>query len=320
MAGFNCTCTSGGIGNIGIPDCAAVFSRVERNIFLSTYDSNGDKSGIPSTAIVNGVIPESYFIGKLDAVNAKDRWHITPKTHDSVTLGRTDDQEETTASGNIYFLDSGVKTVSFQIKKLPGSLIGELKSCNSISTYEIGQDGELLGEYSDNGTIFYPLLIQDGTFKANNFPKGNDAEQYIEISYNLDKTAKESNFLMLSRETIGLTNLLKAKSISGYTLSATTGATQSDTQLFVTAESFIGGTAFNLNKLREATVTAEWTIIDTVNGNAVITPTSITESTNGDYVFNIPSTTSTFDISFTKVRTSVESRGATSNTTLSLTN
>lgn len=316
MSGFNCTCGTGGIGNIGLNDCYAVFTKTRRNIFMSSEDSSGNKFGVPSSVIVDGKIPESYFISKFNALDPADRWHITPKTYDSVVISRTDDEEETTPSGNTYILEKGVKTFVGQIKRTPLGLSGQLESCGSVSTFELGQNGELLGEYNEDGTLFYPLLIQDGSFKARNFPSADGVEQYLEITYQLDKTAKESNFIVLSKETIPEVDLLKAKSVTGYNLTETAPA--SATQLFVTGESMMLGTFGDYYKLREATVLTDWTI---EVGGVPVVPTAITEGADGDYTIDIPSTpASSFDISFMKDRTSLTKVGATSNNVLTVSN
>tara|TARA_R110002020_G_scaffold40164_5_gene118930 strand:+ start:7214 stop:8179 length:966 start_codon:yes stop_codon:yes gene_type:complete len=311
MAQFACSCGDG-MGKLGLFDCFDVATATQRDIFVQTYDSEGNRNGIPSptqdpSAWENGKLKESYIISMLDNPDPTKRWNITWKTYNNITPGRTEDKVETTGDDSIFVLSNGVGTFEGQIKKVPTawtSLITQ-GSCSDFSTFNIGQGGELSGETSADGTFLYPLRIQKGSLTAKSFAKTNDAEQYVQINYQLSKLADEGSFITLQANSIEA-DMLNAQSLTGYVLTEVAGST--DTNLLVSATSGKFGQAFNYKALIGATESTDWTVLD---GVTPVVVTSVTETSDGNYDLLIPTNPATaLTISYLKTRTSATAFGA----------
>ena len=115
---FNCTCETGGIGNLGLPKCNSLLGVVSKLIIVPTYDNDGNRNSIAFSDLIAGILPDSYIVGKLNNSDASKRWYPTAKTFDEVVIGRTDRTTQTTSSGAIYELLKGQRKFRSRIRFL----------------------------------------------------------------------------------------------------------------------------------------------------------------------------------------------------------
>tara|TARA_R110002126_G_scaffold57442_1_gene152195 strand:+ start:6250 stop:7185 length:936 start_codon:yes stop_codon:yes gene_type:complete len=305
MATFNCSCGTGGIGNLGLPSCSDLLQVVARVIILPTYADDGTRNSILSSDFSAGVLPANFINAKLIETDASKRWNITDKLFDEVEISNTDRTTQTTSSGAMYELLQGVVTFSGKLYKRPPAYKGQLNSakCGENSVYLVDTTGRLMGEVSDDGLTLFPLELQEGSIVAEWFPKSDSSESYVSFDFQLDRIVSSENFLTIPSGNI-TENLKKAESLIDVALVEGTG-TQSVTTLFVDANYSLYGTFGNKGALEGKVGLTAWDI-DGAN------PTAVTEATPGVYELTVANTSPAI-VKYVEVRTSATTKGFESN-------
>lgn len=305
MAVFNCSCGTGGIGNLGLPSCTDLLQVVSRLIIVPTYDDNGNRNSILATDFVGGLLPAGYVNSKLIDIDASKRWYVTDKLFDEVEITNTDRTTQTTSSGAMYELLQGVLSYTAKLYKRPPAYKGQLNTakCGENSVYFVDTTGRLMGEVSSDGTELWPAELQEGSWIAEWFPKSDTSESYVSLDFQLDRIVSSENFLTVPSGNI-TENLRKAESLIDIALVEGTG-TQSVTELFVDANYSLYGTFGNKGALEGKTALTDWNI-----GGA--NPTAVVEASPGVYTLTVANT-SPATVKYVEGRTSATSKGFESN-------
>jgi len=318
MAGFNCTCGTGGIGNLGLPPCNDLLQVVARLVIVPTYDDDGAKNSIKSTDFVDGKLPDGYINSKLIEADASKRWYVTDKFFDEVEISNTDRTTQTTSSGAMYELLQGVVTFTGKLFKRPPSYKGQLNSakCGENSVFFVDTTGRLMGEVSTDGTELFPLEMQEGSIIAEYFPKSDSSESYVSFDFQLDRVVSSENFLTIPAANIE-ENLKKSESLIDITIAEPTPQESSTASVVFTANYALFGTFGNMGTL-EGKVGVDgsdanwWTV--TVNGSTG----SIASVTEDDGKYTITPTapftsTDTVVVKYEENRTKSTAKGFESN-------
>ena len=313
---FSCSCGAGRIGNLGLPACSDLLQVVSRVIIVPTYDYDGNRNAISSSDFTDGLLTDGFINGKLIESDPSKRWYITDKLFDEVEITNTDRTTQTTSSGAIYELLNGVMSFSAKLYKRPPSYSGQLhtSTCNENAVYLVDTTGRLMGEVSTDGDYLYPLELQEGSVVSEWFPKSDTSESYVSFMFQLDRVVSPENFLTIPSANIN-ENLKKAESLIDVNLSATSGATQSTTNIFISAEYDLYGT-FNAKGALEGKTGVSpvyWSVVDP-SGTA-ITLTAVTEGDAGEYTLSgsFTNRTEPYTVSYVEARTVATAKGFESN-------
>ncbi len=303
---FSCSCGSG-IGSLGVPSCVKQFGLSYRDIFVNTYDFAGNRNGIPVSAFVNGVLPESYLLSFFDASDTSYRWSITPDKYEEVAPSRTERQTQESATGTIKVLRKGVDTFEGQLWNVPKFFSENINkaNCNEISVYKIDEAGNVAGEVSADGSMFYPLLIEKGSLNAESFDATPTTGAYTRITYQLSRLVNEGNYLTISRGQLGA-DLRTARSLIEVDLKL---VSTTATEVVVDASNGNFGNFASPFKVVGADLITDWLVRDATT-NANIALTSVDDVIDGRYKLTFASTpTTAVFVYFKKTRTSIASLG-----------
>lgn len=310
MSNFACKCGDG-FGNLGLPKCAVGENPIFKDIFVPTFAADGTKNKILSTDLVDGKLPESFVLGKLNASNPADRWYPTPVDYEELNPSRTDRIQQTTARGTIYDIWKGVSVFEARLIDVPFSFASEIEKgkCIEMSVYHVSSTGELMGEVSDDGTEFFPRRIQKNSLTADSYPATDTEKAYTLIRYQLDRLANEGNFLTLSGSEVDLREL---EGLIPVTLSQ--GSTPNTTTLlYIDARIKYG--SFNNQEFVGKSDVGDWNAVN-ADTDAVLTLSGVTESPEGTYELTLsaPLVGGSVKVNYVETRTSVEDKGYASNT------
>jgi hypothetical protein len=302
MAKVECFCGVGGIGNLGTPDCLDPFNLVVRITIVPTYKDNGERNSIPIADFdENGMLPDGYFNAKLIDVNRDQRHYMVTGLFDDVDMTNTDDNTFTSPNGAMYELLQGVPTFNGKIYEMPPSYSGKLNSakCGENSVYLWDKNGSAMGQISEDGTELFPLPIQKGSLSSRYQFELNGSPSYVDLKFQLDRTASVDKFLTISSKNIS-ENMLIAQSLIDVTLKEGAG-TQSITTLYVDAEYTCYGTASKKGSLQGKVELTDWDV-DGIN------PTAVVEASEGKYELTVANT-SPATVTYVENRVSVTRKG-----------
>lgn len=279
MSQLFCECGSA-YQNTGGKSCPIVVKTKKKDFFVPLYASDGTRNAIQDSDFVDGVLPDSYIVARLNDPDPLKRWYPTPDKYENVTPGRTDTLTEEFNSGRVERLESGVRNFEGDIINQDSTLAPKLLSfgCSDFGTFEVFADGALRGEQSDDGTLLYPLQIESGTLDVYDVEtvEGTSAQR-IKVTYQFSRYVNEANFRVILGSSIetdllmvnglldGEINVLTAPPITAATFSANV--------------TFTCYNAFNtVNYIQGLDVVADWELLD---GVTPVTISSI-DDLNGD--------------------------------------
>lgn len=306
MAQEGCFCGTGGVGNLGLPNCTNALDVVARLIFMDTYDNDGNENSIKESDLVDGKIPADFFNAKLIEPDPSKRWYITDKLFDEVELTNSDRTTQTTSSGAIFELLKGQTMFTGKQWGRPAAYSGQLNTigCGEKSVYFVDIQGGMGGETSKDGTRFLPMQLQEGSVVSQHNFKTDTSKDYVSLDFQLDRIVSLDRFLTLPASAI-TENLKKAESLIDVKLVATDGATQSITTLFIDANYSLYGTYGNLGAMEGKLALTSWDI-DGVN------PTAVVESSEGVYELTVANTSPAI-VKYVEERTLATIKGYESN-------
>ena len=307
VTNFACSC-DGGIGNLGVPGCVETFGLSFRDIFMNTTAKDGTRNSIKSSDLVNGKVPASFLLEKLNEPDPSKRWYITPDNYEEVAPARTDRQTVESATGTIKSLRNGVKTFLGELWDVPSQWSAKLNkaSCNQISVFKIDEGGAMAGVSSNDGLEFFPLTIQKGSLNAESFDATPAKSAYTSVTYQLSRIVNEGLYLTLSADDFEV-DIREAKSLIEFDITQNTVETNTATEIYFNALNTTYGTFGSPHALEGASGLTDWTVL---NGLTPVVPSAVEEISAGVYKLTIPSTpTVDLTVSFNKTRMSIDAFG-----------
>jgi len=256
----------------------------------STFDSNGDKNFIDTTATLDATFFDDMLnAGRSGATNTDDKQRIYPiGAFKNVEDVRGDDITESFNDASTAFIQEGTRTFNGIIVDRPSpTLLGKMKSwrCSQISAYIIDIDGNIYGNGAESGKLF-PFRLNSESWSPK-FMKTADttvAKLQLDFSYSKDE-ADEDIKMILAEETTP-----DVRDLEGLIDVNAAAATSISTTGFVTELSFDYGSAVTAQTFKGA-VLADFDLYNETSTSAVVI-TSVTESPDGTYTFVIPAQTS----------------------------
>lgn len=300
-----CECGSG-LNNLGVNSCFNTMKTIKKHIFVSLYDSDGNRNSIATSDLVDGKLTEDYVAGKLFNTDPSAKWYPTPNVYENVESTRTDPTTEDLQSGTTIRIQDGVQTFLGYLVQVDPTLAQRIQgnSCNDFGVYEVDLDGSIRGEKSGDGTELYPIKINKGSLNSSEVPMVEGTSvQKVMVSFQFDGTVSEINLIKIESSNIEF-DMLKIASMIDGVLSETGGATQSETNLFVDFDTKFGGSFGSPIPVRGKTEITDWAVVDSSLG--VVTISGVTENPDGSYDLTITGVTAPETLQVTYVVNSTD--------------
>ena len=272
MAACDCNVV---FGNTGVADCVSIGSVTYRLIGVPTYDSTGVKNYIDTTTTLDS----AYFTALINQTDDSKRWYPLPPML-NVEDVRGEDLTESFNDGSTAFIQEGARTFTgITIKKPSPELLGKMKSwrCSTISLFVIDIDGNILGDGSEAGKL-YPFKVDSETWSPKYMKTTDSTKAKIQIDYTYSKDEVDENIKMIAASETSI----DVKDLEG--LQDVTGTVDT-----IIATGFTGtfkgiyGTAVSANLIK-GLLLADFVLYNETTTSA-ITLTSVTETSDGVYVF-----------------------------------
>ncbi len=276
-----CKCENLGLGNTGLPNCQPLMGVDSKIIMVPTINSDGVKNSYDASVELSQAVLDAL----INEADASKRWYPLPKMENQ-TSDRADSVTETSASGTIARVKSGVRTETLELWSQSPTLLRALEEakCSDFSIFVIDDSGNLIGMCLDDTTNLYPVRIDKGSLDYKYVKATNTTVGKVQLSYQWLEIEKDSNLSMMTADTVtadaaGSTGLLDVNAT--YTAITTDGFTATLETIYGAKGALIKDQGLEVGDFALYNVTQD----------ASITITSVTE-TAGVYVFVIPTQTS----------------------------
>ncbi len=273
-----------GFGNTGFyQNCDSNF-KVMRGIFIvPTFDADGVRNMVAA-----GTEIDDDFIS--DAINEADplkRWYPLMPI-EAATSEREDPTIFTNPSGAKEFVKDGVKNLSFELRRRGSEFKGQIESCpcSELSFFAIDADGKLRGLITgvNVDSDFFPIPIQSGSFYSKLIDATEENPEHLRVDFQFDLTVKDSLLRTYPSNLLTANNLLSTKGLydvfSAVTGISTTGFTVDLTTIYSDGD-----------KYKPTGLLMADFVLNNLTDPAVVTVTSVTETSPGVYVFVTPAQT-----------------------------
>lgn len=281
-----CSCNSG-ILNTGLPNCIEEIKEFRAMYLVQTFDSTGAKNKILSTDTVD----DAFVLDKINEADTSKRWYPITELEE-VGGERADAVYKTSNSGTQKFVKDGVRTGSAQRWSGDPAFEKAIAStkCSNISAFFVDANNKVIGIV--DGEDLLPIRLQKSTLNCKAvFATGAEPQYWMlnwqwddrEKDYNLGYIEPSADCDMLSYNgLIDIESAVSNISQTGFTLTLTTkfGALGNKGKLtgLVAGDfySAVGGTASRLYNVTDSTA---------------VTISSVSETSDGVYVFTFSSQT-----------------------------
>lgn len=225
MSGCRCNY---GLGNTGLPNCKTVIDVARRLFDMPLYDSTGARNGIPLADVVSG-IDQDYWDDLINNPDKSKRLYPTPDL-EAVTNERPESQFETSPGGTKQFLKKTPRTFSAEWWNIPTQFIGPVEQgrCVKHGKFILTTTGQFVGEKSADGTMLYPIAVDEQSLDVRWQPKTDTTGQKLIVTFDWAQYVKDENLWLLepsefSGDLFTINGLLDIEAVfSGI---STTGAT-----------------------------------------------------------------------------------------------
>lgn len=198
---YGCSCEGGGLGNLGVSNCAPKFSVTNKLAFMPIYDSTGVKNKIDLTATLN----EAFFVNLLNETDPSKRLYVSP-VFENVDKPRADSTFEEFPSGRKIKIKNGKKSFTGVHAEASEQLEDHYKNfaCGQFGVFEIDINGQLKGKkLSVTGTDLYPIPVDNNSFDTK-FVDAKDGEtSKLMISFDFDRLMKDYENWMITADEVG---------------------------------------------------------------------------------------------------------------------
>ena len=288
MSVITCFCPDVGKANLGVLSCPSVMKTIKKHIFMDEFDSTGVRNSIAFSDLVNGVLPDSFVLAKVNESDPTKRWYFTPDKYESVTSSRTDSVIEDFPSGRKEKIQDGVPEFEGAWIGVDSVIASRASSfgCSASAAFEIDVTGALRGELSNDAQAFYPMAINKGSFDASPVGEveGSNVPRVL-VKFQYSQTIIEGNFSIMNAS-LTATDLLKVSGLlDGNTAVLASPVITATTVSINVPYNFV--TFGNPNYIQGLDVAIDWELLDGV------TPVSISG------IIDLNSDGSQYDFTFT---------------------
>lgn len=288
-----CNCNLG-IGNTGVPGCVSLFDITRSGFFMYTYASDGTRNSIALGDVVDG----AYITARINDPDPSKRWYPTLKLS-MVEDVRADPQTQD-IDGVAYITKEGIRTFKAQGIRQSHVYMAKIKGieCGQISVFCGDAQNRLSGRVSEDGTEFYPHMIEQGTAHVTFVKPTSTTAQSVNIAWTYSELERDED-LDLYETTADFAGI----AATGGLLDAYAAVSAISTTGFAAKITHEYGTANNPGTVRGLKL-ADFSLYN-VTDAASVAITSVTETPAGNYVFVIPAQTSADQLRLTAVKKGV---------------
>ena len=307
-----CTITcSQKLNNTGIENCPAIITPTYGIFLVQTVANDGTTNRIDIAALQAN--PTTYLRGLLNQADATKRIYPIQNFKD-IADERGESVYQEFADGTKSFLKQGVRTFTGTIAKVSTTWIGKLsgnRCAPNFSVFYITRTGDLVGKrIAGDSDYMYPVLIENQTFEARLVKQTDTTQQAALVSFELDITEKDEDLVLIPNSFIAPERLTSYNGlvdvVSTVSAEALTG--------FTIELGVIGGN-FTANVPVTGLVVGDLALYN-VTDVAAITPTSLTETSDGVYVVVMPTQASADVVRATFTKNGYDFTAVTANTIL----
>ena len=203
----SCKCVVGA-KNSGITSKQKVSRAVAKDVYVALFKANGTPNFIDLTVeLVNGILPEAFFIAQAAKIDPAERWYPTPASFVTVVPAQADARAQTFADGSIDIAGKGIKSVQYQLNDVEPIWGGKIQdlSCDEIGTYTVDECGGLEGVVqAGEETKLFPKPINNNSFDVNSIPGDlSPAVELINITYQFALSYQDRNRRYLPVDAVG---------------------------------------------------------------------------------------------------------------------
>lgn len=227
MAICNCNST---LSNTGTASCKTVMSTTRKLVLVPYIADDGTQNSIDPT----DTFDDAFFSALVNNSDTSKRWYPLPLI-ENVDDVRTEPEYFTFASDRKIFVGDGTRTFTAVMPQESTELLSRLESfmCTKVGAYLIGEDGEITGQISSDGTELFPVLIQDNTLYFGLTKSKPKEPQMLTITFEFSDAIRDSQLRIIPAADITANVLLldglqtiqavvSADSQTGFTVTLTT--------------------------------------------------------------------------------------------------
>lgn len=291
---MSCKCDNT-LGNTGTPTCQPIMSVMKNIIVVPRFDSTGARNYIDLTATLN----QAYFTGKVNESDPSKRWYPI-RDIKNVTSEKGDSIIETFEDQSTVFIQEGVRSFAGLLAKQSPNYLKKIKDyrCTEIDIYVVDKEGNLIGMKTEEGKLF-GIMVDNQSWNPTLAFGTDTTVQKILLAFNFEIDEKDENLEMITASDINPVNLLNLSGLldvySKVSGISTTGYTLTLTYSY--------GSVLNKGKVKGlvladfiSSVTATTAKVRNQTDSTDITISSVTETSDGVYVFVITPAQTSADV------------------------
>jgi len=285
-----CNCTISTWGNTGSPSCEILEGVTRGLIFVSMETSAGTANKITTGATLN----KAYFDALINNSDPTARWYPV-RNLENVEDVRAEAIYETPPSGYKYKIKDGVRSFKAMAMKKSFVFLSKLEQlgCNDIGVYRIDSNDNLIG--ITDGTDLYPVRLAKETIDFLKIMTKDNEHGKVQVSFDFDESENDSSLRILTSTTAGI----KFSTLNGL-LDVTGVASDISTTGFTLTMTHDYGTFDGTDNKVTDWVKADYELTEVTPTPGTAEITSVTETSDGVYVFVISEQTSADVLSLTQ--------------------
>lgn len=275
-----------GLGNTG-ESCTPIIGITANAFAMYLKDGDGVRNGILLTDTIN----DAYIAARLNDVDPLKRWYPVGSLK-NVNDEREDPVYETAEDGSQGFIQEGIRKASVQIWDGSQILCGKLNTFRNkqFGLFCITTNGDLVGtignsQDSCNPTYIYPIAVDPGSWYAKFVKLTNSVVQKLMVMWNWLRSEKDENLRVIEASEMDTDLLLSVG------LKDVCSVISAEDQTTFTAQLNLTGYGIGASQLvLPGLVIGDFELYN-VTDSATITLSTVTETSDGVYVFVFPSQT-----------------------------
>ena len=277
-----CNCTISTWGNTGSPSCEILEGVTRGLIFVSMETSAGTANKIATGATLN----KAYFDALINNSDPTARWYPV-RNLENVEDVRAEAIYETPPSGYKYKIKDGVRSFKAMAMKKSFVFLSKLEQlgCNDIGVYRIDSNDNLIG--ITDGTDLYPVRLAKETIDFLKIMTKDNEHGKVQVSFDFDESENDSSLRILTSTTAGI----KFSTLNGL-LDVTGVVSDISTTGFTLTMTHDYGTFDGTDNKVTDWVKADYELTEVTPTPGTAEITSVTETSDGVYVFVISEQTS----------------------------
>jgi len=299
------------LNNTGVENCPSIFSATTGFFLVPLVAEDGTTNKVNLASLVAN--PATYISGLINQSDATKRWYPVQDIKD-ITNERAEATFQEFSDGSKFYVKQGVRTFTGFKPKVSSTWVGKLDNNRCAPDYGlffITKTLDLVGKrISGDVDYLYPVQIAKQTFVAQFTPQTETTVQGATISFEFDLSEKDADLAMITATTLSPVRL---NSYNGLVDVVSTVSGESTTG-FTIALGVVGGN-FVTNVPVTGLVVGDLALYN-VTDSASITPTSLTETSDGTYVVVMPAQTSADVVRATFTKNGYDFTSVTANTVL----